>query len=872
MAGTGSYTAANARAKLALAENDLSPAAVLATLRLLPMPRNTQRLGVFPPGAAFVLSANAGLTTTRGERKTGGGKLTPCLSSLVRKCPAVVELLARFCPATGYTGPRDDDEPVVPLLASRQEQSRPFYFTSITVNKNYAAFPHRDANHFDGKARIVALGDFTGGELWFEEGAVGDEGRPAPSIKDVVPAAGTTSLVEGAVSAGTLGSSGVVSAGSAAAELNGVRGKMRDIKNKWCDFDARRLHGTMPFEGERFSLVYFSHEAFLRVAAPPEQSAAWSAPAAHRAEDSPRAVLERLGVRWPPMVSKRSSSDVEVVQHGSPGAAVGRAPSGQGGSGVISSPWCLRPRSSPRTSSADGGTTFLVSPLSNTNLSTFASLECCSVGAVLKCRCDDWRPLSDEGRPVRIRVLTEPDRWGNGGTGAKLARAFADRARGTVQVWRLVAESACCSSGEQRIESLLSSIEAVCGNNAPAKEAEAASSGGRAPFVGIIKTAREQQMSTKKKNQLLAAVCGKLGIVRGGGEDPKSQEQEAGHRKKLGVLAEDSKISVWELVESESEDRTQAPQTDGRWSPQAGRSITTTPQAGRSVVRQQPDGVVSQTALPPQLARVLANLAKVGPGCVALDPFAGEGSLLQACAALGAACVGTEIRDVVHPGGHDEHVRANVFHCPVRPGSVDAVVTDPPFGRREAVFNEKNENLYFAARAASGGEKSSSCRTAVGIGISDRGGGGALSDRGGGGGNNSEEDSGEDSSPLEQQTKRPFSITRPLSPLSNPALKQLFLISMKVLSPKGRLVFTYPAYPNAGPEEKLDICDADMARFGNALVEEEEQQGGRDQGVDLSKWRWHLVGSADQSWVKQSGHCMRRRVIVLEKQRKRGKV
>ena len=41
-------------------------------------------------------------------------------------------------------------------------------FTSITVNCNYASKPHRDSCHIDGRARIIAIGDFEGGELWVE--------------------------------------------------------------------------------------------------------------------------------------------------------------------------------------------------------------------------------------------------------------------------------------------------------------------------------------------------------------------------------------------------------------------------------------------------------------------------------------------------------------------------------------------------------------------------------------------------------------------------------------------------------------------------------------------------------------------------------
>ena len=42
-------------------------------------------------------------------------------------------------------------------------------FTSITVNQNYRAAPHYDKNN-SGNSFLVAFGDFTGGELVLEEG------------------------------------------------------------------------------------------------------------------------------------------------------------------------------------------------------------------------------------------------------------------------------------------------------------------------------------------------------------------------------------------------------------------------------------------------------------------------------------------------------------------------------------------------------------------------------------------------------------------------------------------------------------------------------------------------------------------------------
>ena len=89
-------------------------------------------------------------------------------------------------------------------------QSQKYAFTSITMNYNYNSKLHRDAMHIGGCSRIIALGDFRGGHLWLED-------------------------------------SGSV-----------------DIRNRWLDFDGRKLHKTEPHIGERYSLIYFAHEVCLR--------------------------------------------------------------------------------------------------------------------------------------------------------------------------------------------------------------------------------------------------------------------------------------------------------------------------------------------------------------------------------------------------------------------------------------------------------------------------------------------------------------------------------------------------------------------------------------------------------------------------------
>lgn len=90
------------------------------------------------------------------------------------------------------------------LLKDFIQQKRPrFSYTTIQINKNVECLPHVDANNV-GSSYIIALGDFTGGELVVE-------GNEIP------------------------------------------------VKNRLVRFDGRKGHWTNPFKGERYSIIYFTH-------------------------------------------------------------------------------------------------------------------------------------------------------------------------------------------------------------------------------------------------------------------------------------------------------------------------------------------------------------------------------------------------------------------------------------------------------------------------------------------------------------------------------------------------------------------------------------------------------------------------------------
>ena len=97
-----------------------------------------------------------------------------------------------------------------------------FPFTSISVNHAYAAKRHRDGNNA-GPSLTRSLGAFTGGRLkYFPD----DDGR--------------------------LGLE----------EMRDQDAEILDTRNGFVVFDGNRAHEVEPFEGQRFSLVFFTIGAY----------------------------------------------------------------------------------------------------------------------------------------------------------------------------------------------------------------------------------------------------------------------------------------------------------------------------------------------------------------------------------------------------------------------------------------------------------------------------------------------------------------------------------------------------------------------------------------------------------------------------------
>jgi len=178
-----------ARQRRAVTDTDL-----LHVLRLWGFKQNTTRHNVMPEGASWVNSDTLGLI--------GGYDGSVSANAATRHYPSVPRLMCRW-------------------LADHMPKDLPqgFMFTSINVNRGYAAMLHRDGNN-DGPSMIAGFGEFTGGLLnyWPE-----DDKAKAP--------------------------------------LDALRQEDRvtiDLRKKLLMFDGTRGHVVDGFEGERFTVVFFS--------------------------------------------------------------------------------------------------------------------------------------------------------------------------------------------------------------------------------------------------------------------------------------------------------------------------------------------------------------------------------------------------------------------------------------------------------------------------------------------------------------------------------------------------------------------------------------------------------------------------------------
>ncbi|MCX6650573.1 MAG: methyltransferase domain-containing protein [Methanomassiliicoccales archaeon] len=113
----------------------------------------------------------------------------------------------------------------------------------------------------------------------------------------------------------------------------------------------------------------------------------------------------------------------------------------------------------------------------------------------------------------------------------------------------------------------------------------------------------------------------------------------------------------------------------------------------------------SPISLHPRYARALVNLTGARKGDVLLDPFCGTGGIVLEAALLGLKAVGSDIdpemvegcqRNLEHFGVHDVRVEvSDVGDIESNFAPVEAVATDPPYGRAASTKKEDIDKLYF---------------------------------------------------------------------------------------------------------------------------------------------------------------------------------
>jgi len=175
---------------------------VLQVLRLWDFRENTTRLNVMLPGMTHVYSDTMGLVADR-----TGHILS---KEETRRYPVVNRLFNRW------------------LRDNMPGDLANFVCTSININKNYAGRLHRDGNNV-GPSLIKAFGDFTGGQLNYFP----DDDR-SQKLEELETTAGAKSV-----------------------KIN--------VSNGLAMFDGKRGHWVDDFEGERYTLVFFTCPRFEKM-------------------------------------------------------------------------------------------------------------------------------------------------------------------------------------------------------------------------------------------------------------------------------------------------------------------------------------------------------------------------------------------------------------------------------------------------------------------------------------------------------------------------------------------------------------------------------------------------------------------------------
>ena len=115
----------------------------------------------------------------------------------------------------------------------------------------------------------------------------------------------------------------------------------------------------------------------------------------------------------------------------------------------------------------------------------------------------------------------------------------------------------------------------------------------------------------------------------------------------------------------------------------------------------------SPISLHPKFARALVNLARIRAGDLLLDPFCGTGGIMIEAGLVGIEIVGCDLDENMVKGCQDNLKWAglsnfSIFQSDVgelenaiqKPGQIDAIVTEPPYGRAATTGGETIQDLY----------------------------------------------------------------------------------------------------------------------------------------------------------------------------------
>ncbi|MCX8206205.1 MAG: methyltransferase domain-containing protein [Methanothrix sp.] len=104
--------------------------------------------------------------------------------------------------------------------------------------------------------------------------------------------------------------------------------------------------------------------------------------------------------------------------------------------------------------------------------------------------------------------------------------------------------------------------------------------------------------------------------------------------------------------------------------------------------------------LMPRMARALVNIAMVRPGELLLDPFSGTAGILVEACLIGIRGVGVDVQEKLNRGARAnlEGMEADLIlgdarSLPFKDSSVDAVVTDTPYGRSAVIKARSKDEI-----------------------------------------------------------------------------------------------------------------------------------------------------------------------------------